>query len=69
MTQFSFVLTNGFGLPAAAPHSMPRSRIADFLMAPFCDLDDRASHHAAAVEAERQRRRAATSGAAVPLPR
>ena len=50
------------GAPAAvAPHR--RTGLAGFLLAPFRDVDDRPARLAAALRAEREARRAATSGA------
>jgi hypothetical protein len=41
--------------------AMRRPRVADFLFAPFNDVDDRASRHAAACKAEREMRQASMS--------
>ena len=56
----------GFATLAGSPRPRPPSRFAQFFLAPFRDIDDRAARQAAAAKAEREARRAAMSGAAEP---
>jgi len=51
------------GAPASMAH---RPRFADFFLAPFRDVDDRAARKTAAARAEREARLVAMSGAVGP---
>ena len=56
----------GFATLTGAPRLRPPSRFAQFVLAPFRDVDERAARQAAAAKAEREARRAAMSDAAEP---
>lgn len=56
----------GFATLTGAPQPRPPSRFAQFFLAPFRDIDERAVRLAAATKAEREARRAVTSGAPEP---